>query len=1185
MAGAAATARVDVEAVLLCDTLTDGTVAGVALVEPIYDTSSGDRVGTRTVDPTTGAAYTPVGTLQPCQPDGCNATTSVLVLCDTAADGTATQFVRATTYDCEGALLATLDRTLDGAEYAVTGTVGVCPTAPDCESPTTPVTSVGLCLADGTPIAVTVVRDCTGAVASEGWINLSTGAWSAGAVPAGTVACGESRSIQVSGTFCDVDDAGEVLGLVLVEYTYDDTGAVASVRLVDAVTGGTYTPTGTVTVCPAGGAQPEQDVIQLCDVAADGTSTPFVRDYRRDENGQIVGHTDYLLDGSAYTPAGEVGVCTETCRNSSTVLVCDVPADGSSEITPTLVDSNVAAVGQSQFQNHPGPYAALWSGGTFLYPAGAGPAQEHLAATGQITADLAGCDGASGTLTISVRVRNDGPGTGQAWDGALRLFRGTTALATHNALEWAPSGWQGALTVSAPVTAADIAAGDIRVALMLETFHLSAKSWTADQFTVSLELEGCAVTSSTQFLRTLVTDCATGETVETVDTTLDGAPYTVTGTVAQCTPTAPADQCRDCEVVALCDVADGEEPHSFLRTVCRDCTGAVISVLDTELDGVTAYGVSGAVIDCGAVKDCPTNYASECWSLVEAQVSYDNTAGSTCGSISPNPPQCAGTWVITSWVIDGAEQITTPVQFTANGCGGNPNQFHGEWAAALATIDASSSWEAAYNAVCLWYIRTTSVDPNRVYGQMLMHRTAAPGTVYTLGPAASRTETTFSKLFTQECDNTTTVSWTDADGNEVEEPEGELTPCIAAATLSSGTADPDECQAAAVQTIRLCDLNPDNPPNADGLVCATPFLRHFVYDCAGTATFHDTELDGVTEYTPVEAVDCGESAPSLREQVWNTTAVAQDPTNPLVFTYTVANSEDPSQTGTVSMTASKTYGGGCGGTATAPVWNGPVTFTFEPDATVLALADVLRVDAIDWDEWEDKTLSPAPSRVESDLGHVLNPGNRWHTLASNNLGHFYFDGPPTTVTMGNRNDGGGLACLAPAFGFITLVAGPPCGGGAELDHIVQPLCDVAAAGTTPFLRHWSVNNSTGLLTALADTTLDGTTAYAVTGTVTVCGQQPDAPVLTGVRRVTGSTAVQNLKTEFPGLQSVSLSVVAGAVNAAMSNGTSQAIPAGASVTWSVADTDDSSLAAAGFAGVTATADYLLVWTYKGTAAG
>ncbi|MGJ3558844.1 hypothetical protein ACR6C2_07645 [Streptomyces sp. INA 01156] len=155
-----------------------------------------------------------------------------------------------------------------------------------------------------------------------------------------------------------------------------------------------------------------------------------------------------------------------------------------------------------------------------------------------------------------------------------------------------------------------------------------------------------------------------------------------------------------------------------------------------------------------------------------------------------------------------------------------------------------------------------------------------------------------------------------------------------------------------------------------------------------------------------------------------------------------------------------------------------------------------------------------------------------------------------------------------------------------MDHIVQPLCDVSAAGVSvPFLRHWAVNNSTGLLTALQDTTLDGTTAYAPTGTVTVCGQQADAPVLTGVRRLTGVTAIQNLKGEFPGLQSVSLSVLAGTVNVAGSSGSNQAIPAGASVTWSVSDTDDSSLAAASFAGGSAAADYFLVWIYKGTAAG
>ncbi|MFJ5890284.1 hypothetical protein [Streptomyces californicus] len=645
---AALSARVDVETLLMCDVLADGTVAGQVLVEPIYDTGSGERVGTRTVDPVTGDPYT------------------------------------------------------------VAGALGPCPTSSDCAEETTPTATVGLCLADGTPIAVTIVRDCTGAVTSEGWIHLRTGAYSAGAPPAGTVACGSSQSVQVSGTFCDVDADGEVVGLVLIEYSYAADGTIDAVRLVDAVTGDTYTPTGTVTTCPAGVEQPERDVVQLCDTASDGTTTSFVRDYARDENGAIVGHSDYTLDGTPYTPAGTVGVCAT--------------------------------------------------------------------------------------------------------------------------------------------------------------------------------------------------------------------------------------------------------------------------------------------------------------------------------------------------------------------------------------------------------------------------------------PAA-------------------------------------------------------ECEAAAVQAFRLCDLNPASAPNDDGQVCATPFLRHFVYACDGTATFHDTAMDGVTPYTPVQVVECGENPPSLREQVWNTTGIAQDPANPLAFTYTVANSEDPSQTGTVRMTANKAYGGGCPSTPDAPVWNGPVTFVFEPDATVLALADVLRIDALDWDAFEDKVITPAPTKVESDTGHTLNPGNRWHSTLNNNTGHFYFAGPPTSVTMFNRNDGGGIACASPAFGFITLVPGPPCGVVPEVDHLIQPLCDVAPTGTTAFLRHWTVDNSSGLLTPIQDTALDGNTTYTVTGTVSLCGQQTDAPVLTGVRRVTGSTAVQNLKGEFPGLQSVSLSVLAGTVNTAGSSGTSQPMPAGISVTWSVADTDDSSLAAASFAGTSAAADYVLVWTYKAGAAG
>ncbi|MFG2404275.1 hypothetical protein ACGFR8_08025 [Streptomyces brevispora] len=179
------------------------------------------------------------------------------------------------------------------------------------------------------------MRDCAGTVTSEGWINLTTGAWSAGAPPAGTIACGDSRSIQVSGTFCDVDpDSGDILGLVLIEYSYAADGSIAAVRLVDAVTGDTYVPEGEVTTCPAGVEQPERDMVQLCDRTDDELGTvqvqAFLRDYARDENGAIVGHSDYTLDGEPYTPTGTVGVCSpfEPCASTVTVLrLCDLNPD------------------------------------------------------------------------------------------------------------------------------------------------------------------------------------------------------------------------------------------------------------------------------------------------------------------------------------------------------------------------------------------------------------------------------------------------------------------------------------------------------------------------------------------------------------------------------------------------------------------------------------------------------------------------------------------------------------------------------------------------------------------------------------------------------------------------------------------------------------------------------------------
>ncbi|MFI5629216.1 hypothetical protein ACIA8E_07515 [Streptomyces sp. NPDC051664] len=75
------------------------------------------------------------------------------------------------------------------------------------------------------------------------------------------------------------------------------------------------------------------------------------------------------------------------------------------------------------------------------------------------------------------------------------------------------------------------------------------------------------------------------------------------------------------------------------------------------------------------------------------------------------------------------------------------------------------------------------------------------------------------------------------------------------------------------------------------------------------------------------------------------------------------------------------------------------------------------------------------------------------------------------------------------------MAGKSCcgGGGASTVNVTMPadnevvvLCDQATDGTvTPFLRRYSVA-SDGTVTA-TDTALDGTTAYASTGTVTTCG--------------------------------------------------------------------------------------------------
>lgn len=358
-----------------CDVDADGNVLSPVLAKYTVD-DAGAIVGVEFLTPD-GEPYEVQGTLGICNTDGPSDLTGreLVRLCDVADDGTITVFVRDYERDSTGAVTGFTDYDIDGQPYTPSGEVTSCDTAQpeeECASPTTPIATTGLCLADGTPIATVATRDCDGVVSTDGWINLLTNTYTAGQPPAGARACGETSAFDVSGVLCDVNESGDVLGLVLIEVERGTDGEITGTRLINAADGSEYTLQGELTVCPAGVEQPEKDLIELCDLTDDGegtTATRFLRDYTRDENGAIVGYTDYTLDGQPYTPTGEVASCDDVPGEPAQperdlIRLCDSVDEGEDTTVTVFVrdyerDDTGAIVSYSDYDLDGQPYTPV----------------------------------------------------------------------------------------------------------------------------------------------------------------------------------------------------------------------------------------------------------------------------------------------------------------------------------------------------------------------------------------------------------------------------------------------------------------------------------------------------------------------------------------------------------------------------------------------------------------------------------------------------------------------------------------------------------------------------------------------------------------------------------------------------------------------------------------------------------
>ncbi|MFJ1695662.1 hypothetical protein ACIOHC_11005 [Streptomyces sp. NPDC088252] len=946
--------RVDVETELLCiRDEASGNVLGQVVVERVYDNQTGDRLEQRLTDPTTGdPVELPTGAVLARCPSPDRITRQICVV----RSGT-TEF-------------------LTNAGNATSGQDVAWQWAPNLSGTWYPMYEVA-------PNALWTVTDPAPNPAH--WVSPHANKGVCSPNPAAAPHVSATWYTRASWNLpTDVDP--ETIRIAATVLNADND--VVQWRLNDGewqpVAGGQFGPPAwsfPPTAVPGGRAGQNEVIVQILEtqppssvpcpnnnqagmilhVAATYDHEPRVwtqvvedgRVYYLDETGT---RQEKIPDGDRIVACGGGGggeCCPQPeCRNASTLLLCDVPADG--EPDPTVTDTA------------PGPYypyptglamagaQTLWDGSALTIPPGTGPQPgttgtvRTLAA--KVQAPRPACDTGTAHVTVSVDAAQLGPDTGCAITGAVRLFNGTKPVATVLPPNDAKVGWSGTLTVEADVPAADLAAGNLVFFVALDTYDDSPQacpgsprksSWKLSGLTAAVVYEqtDCA----TQILRTVTVDCETGAVLTVTDTTLGGDPYTVTGEVGECTTgggdCCPAEECRDTSTVLLCDSTGGPpalDPAAVsVRAAAPPVAAMTAKYPNHRWQDADATAVQ-AVVD-GKAASWGNTAGLDNWTRPDWFV-WGGFGFSLAGS-----PQC-GTW-------DDAGDVVLTMRVKVINKGPHP----GVDADGVFAVFNGTTWigaKSVQNSLPVGASSTLTLDPVTVAVADLPNVVAVLALelkqgnsektwtvqefTYSLAPVPDSgtavpgcEQTQFLRTLVTDCTGEiVSTSDTTLDGKPYEV-GGEVGQCTPAS--GGGTTQPEPCQATSVLESCRCD-----DTDGDG-VADTDYVELLAVDCEGALTSIGTYTPDLSApYTPVAPMPCEtEGAPTATGvqarrvelaagEAWNAaawptlqsvTAVARgtgtittaDGTSSLVagesVTWSVARDDDALLTGPLTITA------------------------------------------------------------------------------------------------------------------------------------------------------------------------------------------------------------------------------------------------------------------------------------------